>query len=126
MISRSRSRVGSTLLECVASIVILGTGLVAGISLFGMHETVVAQEAAVAGASRHLRAEIEKQRTVPFDRLKSFTAQPVEGDPTYSVSSSVVVVESDVVSVTSIITWTSLSGVRQKISATSLRCRGAD
>ena len=83
--SNRRRMAGVTLLECIAVIVIVGTSLVAGISLFSFQGTAYLSEKASWKAVRFLSREMERVHATDFDSLELTNFEPVAEDPAYEV-----------------------------------------
>ncbi|MEM7165145.1 MAG: hypothetical protein AAF581_06745 [Planctomycetota bacterium] len=119
--TRERQR-GISLLESMAAVVILGTGMVAGIGLFRVQSVAVAQKNAYLGAQQHLRNELEALRARPFAELKSTPSTATEADSDYLISTVVTTLEPGVARVDTSVSWMSSTGQAPQITVTIIRC----
>ena len=62
---------GSSLLECVAATVIVGTAIVAGLALFESNARLALASSDVASAVELLSREVERAQGVPFEHLQT-------------------------------------------------------
>lgn len=115
---------GFTLVECAASIVILGVALVAAMGLFTIHEQAYAMEQAAAKALVFLERELESVRDTEFEALQTSAYAPVPEDNTYQVRRVVTSVDSVTREVDVEVRWTTPIGNSRSERLSTVRCKG--
>lgn len=120
---KKRTQSGITLIECIACIVILGTAVISGLSLAGVHSEVVNTDELKVLASRFLQRELELLEGSSYSVIESTAATTVDEDPRYSIAHTVVERSGMYKEVTITISWLSQNGIAQTESLTTLRCK---
>ena len=121
-----RSQDGFTLLECIAATVILGTAIVAGFTLFELHEQTYAQEQGAWQALLFLEREMEYVRGTGFTDLATTSFTPVDENPDYEVRRVVVPRTADGREVTVEVRWTTPLGAQRTDRLVTLRTRAVN
>ena len=116
---------GVTLIECVAAIAILGTAVVAGLQLFGLHASTAAATEAGSVAHRYLGREFERMLATEFDALSSSDFVPVAEDSNYETSWLMKSVSNERREMRIDIRWNTPHGTVASRSVNAFRCRKA-
>ena len=122
--SRKRRRSGFTLLECVASLMIVGTSIIAGLSLFALHDQSYATQSDAYQALGYLQRDMERIRVIEWDALVTTDFAPVPEDATFALRRVVTTVDAVTTQVVVEIQWITDLGVLRTDSLTTLRCKG--
>ena len=115
---------GFSLLECLAAIVILGSSLVAGLSLLGFHEQMTMANEATRKAHVFLDREIERIHATPFPALKTTSYAPLPENSAYQMRRVTQSIDADTKAVTIDVLWTTPWGLSRTDTVSTLSCRG--
>lgn len=118
---QSRAQDGFTLLESVVAILVVGTSLVAGISLLGVQQQALATTDLQDAALRQLSIEMEKVRGTPVRELSAKSWEVIAEDPRFECNRDVEPWLTTSVRVTCTVRWDDRNGQSQQIAAATLR-----
>ena len=121
--TRQKPEAGLTLIECLACIVILGTAVVAGVSLTGIQAEVVAGDELNVLATRFLQRELEYLDGVDYEAIVEQTPTAVPEDGRFYVSCDIHETAKTYKEITLTIEWSSQNGVKQTETLSTLRCK---
>lgn len=110
--------------EVLGAIVILGTAMVAGISLYGTQEQSFQAQLQSSRALQFLNREMERIRATEFESLMGMSATAVPEDPAYELSVTITDLTTTTREVAIVVTWVTGTGITRSESMHTLRCKG--
>lgn len=112
---------GFSLIECMCALAIIGTALVASLSMYSAQESALATQRHEARARAYLMREFEWTNALPFEVLTSMDWTPIVSDGDFEVRRDVRSLSSNMCEVRVSVRWLSTSDASRTESLYTVR-----
>lgn len=117
-----RRQAGVTLFECIVALIIIGTSILAGLTLLETRRTVSTDGQLALEAHRFLQRAYEEGHVLGYDGVVADDFAPVPENPDYELRRQVTDLNADTRQVTIEIRWSTATGQLRSESLTTLFC----